>query len=179
MIETNKILVAYQYTCFDKISSLIYFLEKYKKNKPGIKHKLLICLKLLKGKKLKKIVSIINRHIKKKIIFVDTCNFNDYDFGSYSRIALNYKDHQILFLNSHSAPEKKNWLKKISHFADKKTLIGATASFSSHASNSFYRLKKDNYFIFLKKIILSNFYFPKFPNPHIRTANFMINGNEF
>jgi len=179
MIETNKILIAYQYTCFAKISSLIYFLKKYKKNEPGIKHKLLICLKLLKGKKLKKIISIINRHIKKKIIYVDTCNFNDYDFGSYSRIALNYKDHQILFLNSHSAPEKKNWLKKISCFADKKTLIGATASFSSHASNSFYRHKNDNYFIFLKKIILSNFYFPKFPNPHIRTSNFMINGNEF
>ena len=56
MIESNKILIAYQYTCFDKISSLIYFLKKYKKIEPGIKHKLLICLKLLKGKKLKKII---------------------------------------------------------------------------------------------------------------------------
>lgn len=179
MIKTNKILIAYQYTCFDKINSLIYFLKKYKKNRPGVKHKLLICLKLLKGKKLQKIITIINSHIKKKILYIDPCNFNDYDFGSYSRIALNYKDHQILFLNSHSAPEKKNWLKKMSCYADNKTLIGTTASFSSHASNSFYRHKNDNHFIFLKKIILSKFYFPKFPNPHIRTSNFMINGNQF
>ena len=179
MIKNKKILIAYQYTCFDKISSLLYFLKKYKKNESGVKHELLICLKLLKGKALEKIITIINTHIKKKIIYIDPCNHNDYDFGSYSRIALNYKNYQIFFLNSHSAPEKKNWLKKISNFANNKTLIGTTASFSSHASNSFYRHKNDNYFIFLKKIILSNFYFPKFPNPHIRTSNFMINGNEF
>ena len=179
MKQNNKILLAYLYTCYDKAPSLIYFLKKYIENKPGKKHELLICLKLLKGKKLKEAISIINKYNKKKIIYIDPCKFNDYDFGSYHRIALKYSDFQILFLNSHSAPEKKNWLKKISKFANKKTLIGSTASFSSFASNSFFRHKNDNYLKFLKKIILSNFYFSKFPNPHIRTSNFMLYGNEF
>lgn len=179
MKQTNKILLAYLYTCYDKTHSLIYFLKQYVKNKPGKEHELLICLKLLKGKELREAISIINKYTKKKIIYIDPYKFNDYDFGSYYRIALKYSDYQILFLNSHSAPEKKNWLKKISKFADRKTLIGSTASFSSFASNSFFRHKNDNYFEFLKKIMLSNFYFSKFPNPHIRTSNFMLYGNEF
>lgn len=139
----------------------------------------LIYLKLLKGKKLKETISIINKYKKSKIIYIDPCKLNDYDFGSYYRIALKYSDYQILFLNSHSAPEKKDWLKIISKFANKKTLIGSTASFSSFASNSFFRHKNENYLTFLKKILLSNFYFSKFPNPHIRTSNFMLYGNEF
>ena len=67
MKQTNKILLAYLYTRYDKTHSLIYFLKKYVENKPGTKHELLICLKLLKGKKLRETISIINKYTKKKL----------------------------------------------------------------------------------------------------------------
>ena len=34
--------------------------------------------------------------------FIDPKNINDFDFGSYKRVAEKYPKNQILFLNSHS-----------------------------------------------------------------------------
>ena len=179
-MKSDNILVVYHFTKFDKISSLINFLKKYKRNTPGTKHTLLICLKLIHKNELKKIIKIINDYIKStKKIFIDPSKFNDFDLGSYYRVAKKFKNHKIIFLNSHSQPEKKNWLKKINYFANKKTIVGFTASFSSRATNSFKRNQNDNYFTFLKNIIFSYIYFPRFPNPHIRTTGFGIYGSDF
>ena len=73
-----------------------------------IRHDLLICFKNFKKDdpifdfdQLKEL-----KHIK-----FDNNNFNDFDWGSYERIAKTYSDKIIFFMNCHSYPVKNNWLK--------------------------------------------------------------------
>ena len=106
----KKILVCYLFTSFDNKQSFINFLKYYKINTAGANHTLLICFKLLNKQKIlffrNKLRSI------KYIEFIDPVLFNDFDFGSYKRVSEKYRSHTIFFLNSHSYPLKKNWLKK-------------------------------------------------------------------
>lgn len=179
-MNIKRILVVYLYTKFDDLKKLKNFINKYKKNKAGLKHDLLICFKLIEKKNSKKLIQFINKNlfIKKKFFF-DTHRYNDFDFGSYYRVSKKYKNHAILFLNSNSFPQKKNWLKILMKHFSKNTLIGSTSSFSSHANNSFYRKKNQTFFSYLKNIFYSNFLFERFPNPHLRTCNFLIHSNIF
>ena len=48
---SNKI-VCYLFTAFDKREKLISFIRHYRKNKPGLNHKLVICYKLLDTKEI-------------------------------------------------------------------------------------------------------------------------------
>ena len=172
----KKILVSYLSTKFDTKKSFDDFVKNYKKYKSGYKHRLLICYKLLEKKKIdiyrKKLKSL--NHLE----FIDFEKRNDYDFGSYYRIAKKYNNYNILFLNGHSYPVKNNWLKKtVKHFKDN-TIIGFTGSyqslFSSLKIKKVYKIYQNlrNY-VFYKKN------FNKFPNPHIRTSCFLINSIDF
>lgn len=173
---SKNILVSYLCTKYDAKSSFEDFVRNYKKHKPGFKHKLLICYKLIEKKR----IDILRKKLKsiKHLEFIDFEKRNDYDFGSYYRIAKKYTNYNILFLNGHSYPIKKNWLKIIVKHLKKNTLIGFTGSyqslFSSLKIKKFYKLYRNikNY-LFYKK----NFY--KFPNPHIRTSSFLINSIDF
>ena len=107
---SKKIIVCYLFTGFDKITSFNQFIRHYKKFNSGIKHELLICYKLLKKKKidiLEKKIKDINHHF-----FIDPIEVNDWDFGSYKRVAQKYNKDVILFMNSHSYPITNFWLKK-------------------------------------------------------------------
>jgi hypothetical protein len=172
----KKILVCYLFTSFDNKQSFINFLKYYKINAAGANHTLLICFKLLNKKKIlffrNKLKSI------KYIEFIDPVLFNDFDFGSYKRVSEKYQAHTIFFLNSHSYPIKKNWLKIILKHYRNNTILGTTASYESAFSS--LRLKK------FYKIISYMFRFYKFkntfkafPNPHIRTSSFLIKGSDF
>ena len=85
---------------FDKHKSLEKFVENYKKYNSGIDHTLLFCFKMLKEKD---ILSIKN-YLKNLdyTLFIDPIEINDFDFGSYKRVAQLHHDKHILFLNSHS-----------------------------------------------------------------------------
>ena len=81
-------------------------------------------------------------------------------------------------MNSHSYPIKKNWLKIILKFYRVKTIIGSSGSNESILT----ALKFKKIFKILKYIkkyskFKKNFY--PFPNPHLRTANFLINSKDF
>ena len=122
----KKILVSYLFTKFDQEESINAFKKNYLKFSSGYDHDLLICFKMLDEKKIE--------YIKKNlddlnfISFVDYVLKNDYDFGSYKRIAEKYPDRDIFFLNSHSFPVCNDWLNKLMKFKDKITLIGTSAS---------------------------------------------------
>ena len=51
----NDKIVCYLYTVFDPKKKLIDFINNYKKYKPGLNHKLVICLKLLNINEINKI----------------------------------------------------------------------------------------------------------------------------
>mgnify|MGYP001350790323 CR=1 FL=1 len=173
---SKRILVCYLFTDFDKLNNLKNFIVNYKKYPSGVNHKLLICFKLIDKRKifkLKKYLTKINH-----ILYDDICKINDYDFGSYKRVAISYPNYKILFLNSHSYPICKFWLKKLLFHFKKKTLIGTTASNESMYSS--IKLKKIyKFFSFsLRKRWFKEKFYP-FPNPHIRTSSFLINSSDF
>ena len=172
----NDVIVAYLYTSFDSRENILKFVKNYKKNTSGYKHELLICFKLIDEKKVNDLRKILKK--LKYTEFIDLYKNNDYDFGTYGRVSKKYKNKIIFFMNSHSYPIKKNWLKTIMKYYQPKTLISCTGSYESHFSSlqikKFYKFIKfiKNYFFYKKN-------FNKFPNPHIRTSSFLIRGNDF
>ena len=171
----KKVIIAYLSSGFVDIKSLKTFLVNFKKNKPGYPHELFICFKLLKESERKKREKLI----KKYNIFYDEEQINDHEWGTLKRLCMSKKNRKIFWMNDHSYPVKKNWLKKIMNYDNKNIFIGTSGSFSSHYSNSFYRHKNDSYLKAIIKIIFFLFSVPSFPNPHIRTTGFLINSNDF
>ena len=172
----KKNLVLYLFTKYDDVISLLNFIKNYTQRPAGKKHKLLICFKLINKKKLLFLESLLKsiNYIK----FIDPYKYNDFDFGSYKRVALLYPKYNILFLNSHSYPNTDMWLNKLLKYFEDKTLIATSASYESLYTSlklkKFYKI-----FSYLKiKLDYKNKFYP-FPNPHIRTANFLIKGSDF
>jgi hypothetical protein len=172
----TKNLVVYLFTKYDDDTSLLNFIRNYTQHPAGKIHKLLICFKLIDKKKILLLESFLKKinYIK----FIDPYKYNDFDFGSYKRVALLYPKYNILFLNSHSYPNTDMWLNKLLKYFDDKTLIATSASYESLYTS--LRLKKFyKIFSYLKKKLdYKNKFYP-FPNPHIRTANFLIKGLDF
>ncbi len=172
----NKLLVCYLYTSFDDINSLQNFKKNYLKFDSGINHELIICFKLLKSQQIQDIVSQLNGINFKT--FIDPNNKNDFDFGTYKRIAELNKNSQIFFLNSHSYPICDKWLFKLAHNSSNDSLIGTSASCES-LLDSFKLKKKYKIFSYLFKKNALKKRFNSFPSPHIRTSSFLINANLF
>ena len=173
----KKIIIAYLCSPYIPKKNLNNFIHYYKKYKPGVSHKLIICFKNLTlnqinyfRKKLKKI-----KHDE----FIDKEKKNDFDFGTNKRVATKYKNNLLFFMNGHSYPVIKNWLTFYKSNYRPKRIIASTGSYESISSKSLYRHHSDNYLNFIYKIIKYHFMFPIFPNPHIRTTNFLILGKDF
>ncbi len=153
------------------------FLKNYKKYSSGYDHELIICFKCFYKKKLiDKWERLINVKYTK---YYDTNEINDYDIGSYFRIAKKYHDRHILFLGSHTYPITKNWLKIfINHYEDK-SLLGSTASLASIPS-MFFNFFFDQYTKLqqLRWGLKHLLYVKLFPNPHIRTTGFFIKAQD-
>ena len=171
----KNILVVYLITKFCKKSNFINFIKFYKKYKSGRKHKLIICYKLLDKKK----INFFRQKLKniKCEEFVDEETKNDFDFGSYYRVAKKYKKYLIFFMNSHSYPIKKLWLKKIISRYKSKMIIGTSGSYESMLTSlkikKFYKIYK-----YIKDYLFFKKNFNYYPNFHIRTANFLIQSKD-
>ena len=122
-------IVCYLYTRFDSIQKINNFIKHYRKYRPGLKHKLIICFKLLNLKEIENVKKSL-KNIKFEA-FIDPCKDNDWDFGSYKRVAKKYYYKDILFLNSHSYPICNNWVKKLFFYKKNKTVIATNASYES------------------------------------------------
>ena len=169
-------IVCYLFTSFDDSSSLRNFIKSYKQYNSGINHKLIICFKLLNNSEIKDLKNIIlNINYSS---FIDPIKINDFDFGTYKRVAEKYPNNQILFLNSHSYPICDNWLLKLINYSDNNTLIGTSASNES-ILDSIKLKKKYKIFSYIFKKIYYKKKFNTFPNPHIRTSSFLLNGKKF
>lgn len=154
------------------------FIFNYNKYPSGHEHDLVICFKKFNNQKIiKKWENKINiPYIK----FDDSDQENDFDIGSYLRVAKKYSDRLILFLNTYTKPVTKNWLKIYLNHYEKKTIIGATASMASLSSeflNFFYNqhTKFQQIRWGLKHLI----HVQLFPNPHIRTTAFFLHAQDF
>lgn len=169
----NKPIVCYLFTKFDEDKSLIDFKKNYLSYKSGYDHDLIISYKLIDKLKIKDLNEKLQGINCQE--FVDPITINDYDFGTYKRVAEKFMERDILFINSHSYPICNDWLKKLMKYKDEKTLIGTTASNES-LSTSIKLKKKYQLLSYLFKKYKSKKYFSDFPNPHIRTSSFLIRG---
>ena len=175
-IINEKILVCYLITKFDDENTLLTFLKNYKNFKSGYPHELLICFKLLNSEKMENFRKILVNveHTE----FIDKKDENDYDLGSYKRVASYYQSRHIFFLNSYSYPICENWSNMIIMNYEKNSLLATSASYESLLSS--IKLKKFYKLIsFLIKKFKYTQYFDPFPNPHIRTTGFLIKGSEY
>ncbi|MBD1174746.1 hypothetical protein IDH32_05140 [Pelagibacterales bacterium SAG-MED01] len=172
----NEPVVCYLFTSFDEHSSLKNFIINYKNYKSGINHKLVICFKLFKNHEIKELKNfLINLEYTS---FIDPITINDFDFGSYKRVAEKYPQNQILFLNSHSYPICENWLLKLINYSNDNTLIGTSASNESILDSIILKKKYKIISHIFKKVYLKK-RFQVFPNPHIRTSSFLLYGEKF
>ena len=173
----TKPIVCYLYTSFDPIQKINEFARNYKKYRPGLKHKLIICFKLLNSKEIKKAKKSLNG-IKYEE-FIDPCKDNDWDFGSYKRVAKKNYDKDILFLNSHSYPVCHNWVKKLFYYKKKNTVIATNASYESILDSIKLKKKFHKIFRFLFRKYKFSKDFQNFPNPHMGTNSFLVNSKYF
>ena len=170
-------IICYLYTRFDSIQKINDFAKHYKIYRPGLKHKLIICFKLLNAEEIENA-----KHYLKGIKFeefIDPCKENDWDFGSYKRVSRKYYNKDILFLNSHSYPICHNWVKKLFFYKKKNNVIATNASYESMVNS--IKLKGQIHKIF--RYFFRKYKFSKdfnnFPNPHIGTNSFLVNSKYF
>ena len=170
---SSKIIVCYLCSPYANMNAINNFVKFYKKHKPGIKHKLIICFKKFGKKKIKFIQDRYFSNLK-YISFIDYEKKNDYDFGSYLRVAKKYPKSKFFFMNSYSYPITNKWLYKINYKFKKKTIIACSGSYQSLSYNARFRNKGDNYFVYIYKVVRFLIHFKNFPNPHLRTSSFYI-----
>ncbi len=174
-MSKKRILVCYLFTKFDKKKSLSNFIRNYRKYKSGHKHNLIICYKLLKTNKINDLEKDLKniKHDK----FIDPYHKNDWDFGSYGRVAKKYKNYSIFFMNSHSYPIKNNWLKKFVNHFKQKTIIASSGSYESITQQVKFK-RPYNIFSYIKKKVKGKRSFFDFPNPHLNTSSFLIKAKD-
>ena len=173
----SQVLIVYLISVYDDRKNLKQFINSYKKYKAGTNHDLLICFKNFS--KNDPIFDTNELNEVKFIKFLDNHSQNDYDWHSYSRVAKNYKDKIVFFMNCHSFPIVDDWLKKFYDNYEKKTLLGPGGSKASMVNDALNGIHSSNK---IKSILyaISNFYdFGFFPNPHIRSNCFMISAENY
>lgn len=169
--------VLYLSTKYSKRENLINFVKYYKKFKPGIKHRLIVCFKNLNNNELKERKKILNKI--NYVCFVDPSKINDHEFASIRRVSEKFDPGLIFYLSDSAYPIKKNWLKIISSKFKKKRILGCSGSMSSWATNSYYRHHKDNYLNYFYKLIYFNLFVPRFPNPHLRFNGLLFSTSDY
>ena len=173
----KEILVVYLISIYDNKNCLEKFIKHYQKFNAGCKHKLLICFKnftvndpILSSKFL--------RPVDYKP-YIDSKNYNDFDWGSYKRIASEHPDKIIFFMNCHSYPIVNNWLKLFKKNFTENVVLGPGGSYESLTTGEFKNYYKNGILKSFINSISNFFYFPLFPNPHLRSNCFMINATDF
>ena len=158
------------------------FLKSYINNPGGIRHELILIFKGfssgIEASEYKSLLADLNY----SSMFIEDRGF---DIGSYFIAANVFNYKYYCFLNSHSIILDKDWLTKLYHHAaqDHVGLVGATASyeslysdhvnvhrFTSSGAPLYRRIIRNSYFNRLRHL----YYYPPFPNYHIRTNAFMI-----
>ena len=175
MYSKKKPIVAYIAYIPYGIKYFKRFIKNYRKYKSGYYHDLIICFK---GSRDQQIINKWKKKINFNFEYLIDDPINDYDIGSYFRIAKKYKKRDIFFISTYSYPVKKNWLKFFFDHYEKKTFIGASGSYSSISTDLLtlsYKHPKLLQLIWGIKSLLS---FKLSPNPHVRTGAFLINSND-
>jgi hypothetical protein len=167
------------------------FLQSYIKNNAGSSHTLLLLFNGVKN----------TTDIKEFVDLTNNSNITNYEYLIFEKgqdmevyqWSCSKVDFDVmLFLNSYSTFNTKNWLKiYLDNFNDAVGMIGASASNQSIYSSVFktntllwefnksfnYNYRK--YKLLIKAFCYWRFYFKPFPCPHIRATAYMIRRKDY
>ena len=130
------------------------FFSTYRKYTAGIDHELVT---IIKGFKNESDLSNARAHWSNAPHIELECNDDLFDLGAFTYAAKHVKGNVILVLNTFSRIESNEWLLKIArtyYSTQKIGIVGCSASFGKHRTNSNFKKKG--------------------PNPHIRTNGFFM-----
>ena len=162
------------------------FVSAYRKNEPGIDHRLLFLFKGFDSSEdLSEYRAILSGLDYLELRVPDT----GYDIGSYMMAFQAYRHEfwYFCFLNSYAEPLHGEWLALLYRHASRPEvgLVGVTGSYQSLYSDAEFEnyiyartlhpLKRSLIRAALTYIRLKRFpFFASFPNPHVRTNGFML-----
>lgn len=159
------------------------FVASYKQTKDDVDHHLLLVFNGFREKReLNKYYDLLDGLAYTSLFMTHST----LDIPAYFAAARSVDHKYLCFLNSHSVILDDSWLAKMyKHITREEVgLVGATGShmslYSCTANTRFEEcgvLLKDVWRLFHKRLIINNryrLYFPRFPNPHIRTNAFML-----
>lgn len=169
------------------IEYLIRFLNSYHQNKPRFPHDTVL---LFNGVTHESETTEYHQYIRNNFpnfIYSSYYMKTGQDIDAYLYAANQLKNAYLIFFNSYTIFNAKNWLEiYVNNFNGYKGIISATASYESHYSSVFknhphqielgkgfsYNYRK--YKLFIKAALYWRLLFKPFPNAHIRTNAFMI-----
>ena len=166
----EKLYAVYHCTKYVPFKTFLAFVKNYQKYNANYKHKLIICFKNLSKIELKKFKKKLSKI--SYIEFIDNPKINDFDIGSYYRIAKKYKNSIFLFMNGHTYPVKKNWLSLMMKHYKSNRIVASSCSKQSLRDLPFNIRNNFLKNIYFRFILMLNF--PKSPNPHLRSSGFLI-----
>ncbi|HVN24639.1 MAG TPA: hypothetical protein VMT71_11760 [Syntrophorhabdales bacterium] len=181
----QDVCVAHLVRAKNSIEPLQRFLESYGRNHGGVGHDLLFILKGFHNEDVPAATSdLLDRYPHQKLFVPD----NGFDVMPYLFTASTYENNYFCFLNSFSILLDPDWLKKMHSIitGEDVGIVGATGSYQSMYSDlanfyelvlttPFYRRVLSTFTIPMRMRKLKRDFYP-FPNHHIRTNAFMIEG---
>lgn len=189
--KNPKITVVYLAWIPYGVELFFNFATSYKKFDAGLKHDLIL---LFNGVNSTDDTIPFHEVAKKFSLSYESFTKKDgLDLDAYFWIAEQLNCDYFLFLNSFSIMLADNWLQKSMQYTSnpKIGLISPSGSYQSYYSSVFInnsctwdKMKsfKENYSkykLLIKNLFYWRFFFPSFPNPHIRTNVFLISRELF
>lgn len=164
------------------IETFNLFLQSYIKNPGGLEHELILVFNGFSSEKETSEYKLLLGDLRYSSIFIED---KEFDIGAYFVAAKAFDYEYYCFLNSYSVILDRDWLSKMYRYVSQSNvgLVGATASWESLYSDfiNIHRFSSLNVPIYRKIIRRSClnrlrhlYFYPPFPNYHIRTNAFMI-----
>lgn len=166
------------------------FIDSFIANPPGMEYELILLFNGVNDEK--DIDQYCKYALQHSISFKKYCLKEGQDIDCYFWIANQIDNEYVFYLNSYSIILRNNWLKLYWDNVNEKTgVISATGSWQSFVSSVFtgnswkwdsqksVRENYKKYKLLIKAHTLWRFYFPLFPNYHVRTTAFIIRRTVF
>lgn len=169
-------------------AALERFLDSYRQRPAGVAHDLILVFKGFAGERLSEAYYPLLDGLTHRAVFAPDGGF---DLGTYFFAARRCEYERLCFLNSSSVLLADDWLAKLCGAFETPGvgLAGATGSLESHITNlrrqfrlatcpnPLRRLVRNQRG--LRILLRAGFYFPSFPNVHLRTNAFVIDRRQW
>lgn len=176
MISDLAILYLHRYATDAR--ALRMFVDAYRTNPAGIRHDLIVLAKGFEGR-LRPQEEGILAGLSTTTLFLEDEGF---DIGSYRTASHELPHRRVCFLNSHARPLVSGWLRFLCAGLDIDGVgvSGASGSWMSSSSSHAWRVQRLTQ---LPRRVAgktrSGIWYPRFPNPHLRTNAFTIDRELF